>query len=113
MAELDELGAEGSAQSPASVPRDYETVLDEQSLQRWVTILAEAELFAFDTETTSLYYTEAQVVGVSFCVQPGEAAYVPCGHDYPGAPDVKHQTPTDYLVATLKAPAGAQSGDDL
>ena len=65
----------------------YETVLSEQAFQRWLKRLESAELFAFDTETTSLDYMQAELVGVSFSVDPGEAAYVPLAHDYPGAPD--------------------------
>ena len=49
--------------------------------------LNDAELFAFDTETTSLDYMQAQLVGMSFAVKAGEAAYLPVGHDYPDAPE--------------------------
>ena len=70
----------------ASAREHYETVLDEARFAEWLEILAQAELFAFDTETTSLNYMQARVVGVSFCVEPGKAAYVPFGHDYIGAP---------------------------
>lgn len=66
---------------------NYETVLDKKSFQRWFARLEKAGLFAFDTETTSLDYMQARVVGVSFAVKAGEAAYVPFAHDYPGAPD--------------------------
>ena len=64
----------------------YETVLTVEHLERWIDKLATAELFAFDTETTSLDYMRAELVGVSFSVRPGEAAYVPVAHDYDGAP---------------------------
>ena len=64
----------------------YVVVTDEAALEEWLARLEAAELFAFDTETTSLDYMQAEVVGVSFAVAPGEAAYVPLGHDYPGAP---------------------------
>ena len=64
----------------------YETVLDAADFDRWLQRLTAAEVFAFDTETTSLDYMEAQVVGVSFAVAVGEAAYVPLAHDYLGAP---------------------------
>lgn len=67
--------------------RRYETVLSEGSLEEWLARLRNAELFAFDTETTSLDYMQAEIVGVSFCVEPGHAAYVPLAHAYPGAPD--------------------------
>ncbi len=65
----------------------YETVWDEAALARWLQKLEQAPLFAFDTETTALEYMQAEIVGLSFAVAPGEAAYVPLAHDYPGAPD--------------------------
>jgi DNA polymerase-1 len=77
-------------EAPAAVlaaPRAYETVTDRDALARWLDALRGAELFAFDTETTSLDYMQAEIVGISFCVQPGRAAYVPLAHDYAGAPD--------------------------
>jgi DNA polymerase-1 len=76
-----------------------ECILDRASLQRWLGRLREAEVFAFDTETTSLDYMQAEVVGVSFAVESGEGAYVPCAHDYPGAPD---QIPREELLASLR-----------
>ena len=65
----------------------YETVLTEVRLDAWLQRLQSAGLFAFDTETTSLDYMVARLVGVSFAVTGGEAAYVPLAHDYPGAPE--------------------------
>jgi DNA polymerase-1 len=67
--------------------RRYETILDEPGLARWLERIGRAELTCFDTETTSLDPMAAQLVGLSFCVQPGEAAYIPLAHRYPGAPD--------------------------
>ena len=64
-----------------AAPREYEVVLDEAALGRWLETLAQSALFAFDTETTSLDYMQARIVGVSFCVEPGRAAYVPLGHN--------------------------------
>lgn len=80
-------------------PREYEVVLDEAALGRWLETLAQSALFAFDTETTSLDYLQARIVGVSFCVEPGRAAYVPLGHDYVGAPE---QLDRDVVLARLK-----------
>ncbi len=77
----------------------YETVLDAADFDRWLEQLTAAELFAFDTETTSLDYMEAQVVGVSFAVDVGEAAYVPLAHDYLGAPA---QLDRDMVLGRLK-----------
>jgi len=84
---LSELGGMQASSTHTADKPEYETVLDEQRLDYWVQQLRDAELFAFDTETTSLQATQAQLVGVSFCTEPGVAAYVPVGHDYPGAPD--------------------------
>ncbi len=67
--------------------RRYETILDEAGLARWIAKLDAADLSCFDTETTSLDPMAAQLVGLSFCVQAGEACYIPLAHRYPGAPD--------------------------
>ncbi|MDF2182978.1 DNA polymerase I [Neptuniibacter sp. CAU 1671] len=71
----------------APVDLHYEQILTEAELKPWLEKLEAAELFAFDTETTSLNYMEAELVGVSFAIEPGKAAYVPVGHDYMGAPE--------------------------
>ena len=78
---------------------DYEIILEKEQLAAWIERLGEAESFAFDTETTSLDYMQADLVGVSFAVRSGEAAYVPCGHDYDGAPK---QLTREYLLAALR-----------
>lgn len=65
---------------------EYETLLDWERFLVWLERLQDAALFAIDTETTSLDYMEADIVGVSFAVEPGRAAYVPVGHRYPGLP---------------------------
>jgi len=78
--------ADPAAAALASIPRRYETVMDWEALSRWIDALGVAELFAFDTETTSLDYMTTEIVGVSFCIEPGHAAYVPLAHDYAGAP---------------------------
>ncbi|ASJ70174.1 DNA polymerase I [Granulosicoccus antarcticus] len=76
-----------SADVSDPVERRYETILTLDALDGWISRLEAAELFAFDTETTSLDYMVAEVVGVSFSVAEGEAAYVPLAHDYEGAPE--------------------------
>ena len=63
-----------------TVDRDYETILSMDALDRWIAQLEAAELAAFDTETTSLDYMQAKIVGVSFAIAPGKAAYVPLAH---------------------------------
>jgi DNA polymerase-1 len=75
------------AATVARVPRHYETITSWPDLERWLERLRRAALMAFDTETTTLDYMRAQIVGVSFCVEPGFAAYVPLQHDYAGAPE--------------------------
>ena len=65
---------------------DYTAVLDEKTLDTWIAKLEAAEYFAFDTETTSLEYMRAEIVGLSFAVKAGEAAYVPMAHSYADAP---------------------------
>ncbi|MFC3032963.1 DNA polymerase I [Pseudoalteromonas fenneropenaei] len=74
-----------AADSP--IDAQYETILTVEQLQRWADKLKAAELFAFDTETTSLDYMQAKLVGMSFAVAPGDAAYLPLAHDYVGAPE--------------------------
>ncbi|MGH1460549.1 MAG: DNA polymerase I [Neptuniibacter sp.] len=88
---------ESLPEAPAEV--EYHLVLEESELDVWLEKLSAAELFAFDTETTSLNYMEAELVGVSFCVEPGRAAYVPVAHDYMGAPE---QISREVLLAKLK-----------
>ncbi|MFT5482190.1 MAG: DNA polymerase-1 [Halieaceae bacterium] len=77
----------------------YDVILEEAQFKSWLAKLESAEMFAFDTETTSLNYMEARVVGVSFAVTEGEAAYVPFGHDYVGAPQ---QLSEDYVLCALQ-----------
>jgi len=72
---------------PAAAKAEYETVLTEKALEKWLKRIDKAALVALDTETTSLNYMEAEIVGISVCVKTGEAAYIPLAHRYPGAPD--------------------------
>ncbi len=98
-APLTVAGIDDAAQAIAAAPRQYETIMTEQQLADWLAKLEAAELFAFDTETTSLEYMQAQIVGVSFAVAPGQAAYLPLRHDYAGAPD---QLDREASLAKLK-----------
>lgn len=66
---------------------DYETILTTSQLDEWLNQLSSAELISIDTETTSLDYMQAEIVGISFAVSENRAAYVPLQHDYAGAPD--------------------------
>jgi DNA polymerase-1 len=80
-------GASEPTSRPPAPARQYETISTQQQLDHWIDALKTADLFAFDTETTSLNYMQACVVGLSFCIEPGKAAYLPLAHDYAGAPE--------------------------
>jgi len=92
-------GSASAAHATFIATRRYETVADEAGLERWLAKIEPAELTCFDTETTSLDPMTAQLVGLSFCVQAGEAAYIPLAHRYPGAPD---QLDRERTLARLK-----------
>ncbi|PRB82861.1 DNA polymerase I [Pseudomonas sp. MYb185] len=104
---LDELLREAKAAGDAveapgqavSVEAQYETILDQARLDHWLQRLREAPLFAFDTETTSIYAQQAELVGVSFAIDPHQAAYVPLAHSYMGVPE---QLDRDQVLAALK-----------
>jgi len=81
------------------VATDYQVVMEKVEFEAWLKRLQSSQLFAFDTETTSLDYMQAQIVGVSFAIEPGKAAYVPVAHNYPGAPE---QLERDWVLARLK-----------
>ena len=107
--------AEGAGPAiEAGTPARYETVLSAGQLDQWLDRLHAADLIAFDTETTSLNYMEARIVGVSFAVRENEAAYVPLGHDYADAPA---QLPLAGTLARLKPiledPGKAKVGQNL
>src|SRR5260370_18506513 len=85
-------------EAPA-VARDYHKILSQDALDAWLAKLAAAPLMSFDTETDSLDYMRARIVGLSFAVAPGEAAYVPLAHDYAGAPQ---QLDREKVLATFQ-----------
>lgn len=87
------------AVKPDISSENYETILDEEALNRWTQILREAGEFAFDTETDSLDNLSARLVGMSFAAKAGHAAYVPIGHDYLDAPD---QLLTEQVLRVMK-----------
>jgi DNA polymerase-1 len=107
--------AEGDAPAPGpAAGRQYETVLDEPALEAWLARLRDSEVFAFDTETTSLDYMAAEIVGISFSDRPGEAAYVPLAHDYPGAPpQLDRGQVLQKLRPLLEDPSAAKVGHHL
>lgn len=88
-----------SIDEPLSLDTEYATLLEEKAFKQWLQQLKQAELFAFDTETTSLDYMQAELVGLSFSVTPGKAAYVPVAHDYPGAPP---QLDREWVLTQIK-----------
>lgn len=101
LTELAQPSSDKASPEPIGVvtKQDYETILTEGRLQHWLAKLNNADLFAFDTETTSLDYIDARLVGLSFAVEPREAAYLPLAHDYIGAPD---QLDFDTTLALFK-----------
>jgi DNA polymerase-1 len=111
--QLDEQAGEPEVVAEA-VHGDYETVLDWQSFDKWLHKIDEAALVAVDTETTSLDYMAAEVVGLSLAVTPGEAAYIPVAHDYPGAPDqLDRDEVLEKLRRFLEDPNAAKVGHHL
>ncbi|WP_261842840.1 DNA polymerase I [Aliamphritea ceti] len=91
------LAGEDVIAAPAEIV--YETLLEQEQLDSWLKTLEDAELFAFDTETDSLNYMQANLIGLSFAVEPGKAAYVPLAHDYMGVPV---QLDRDAVLAQMK-----------
>lgn len=101
---LSEMGQDlppqaGSPEIGEFKPGRYQTILDKQEFNQWVQRLSRCEGFAFDTETTSLNTQQAELVGVSFAIDVGEAAYVPVAHSYMDAPE---QLDRDWVLAQLK-----------
>jgi DNA polymerase I len=103
-----------AAPEAAPLQHEYETLTTWEAFERWLKLLREAELFAFDIETTSLDYMRAEIVGVSFGLETGTAAYLPLAHAYPGAPE---QLPRTEALAKLKPiledPARGKAGHNL
>jgi DNA polymerase-1 len=105
------VGDEPDADAPDI---DYQTILTQAEFDVWLARLRDAELIAFDTETTSLNYMQAEVVGLSFAVEPGQAAYLPVAHDYPGAPDQLNRDDVFRQIGPLLAdPVVAKLGHHL
>ncbi len=106
---LNELDGQTTAVSGGTAPevpavdkiekRDYEIITTKASLKKWLKRIKDKGIFAFDTETTSISYMDAEVVGLSFAVEMGEAAYLPVAHDYEGAPD---QLSRDEVLEVFK-----------
>ena len=101
-------------QPQANLPREYETITTWERLGHWLQVLKSAELAAVDTETDSLDPMRARIVGISFAVEPGRAAYVPLAH---AGPDLPEQLPLqgvlDQLKPWLEAPAHLKVGQNI
>jgi DNA polymerase-1 len=106
---LKDAAPAGAAPAPTPPPqshseskpleRHYDTLLDEHELAKWLKVIDAAALVAFDTETTGLDPLTAQLVGMSFCAEPGRAAYLPLAHNYAGAP---RQVGVERALALLR-----------
>ena len=105
--------SDNSLLSPAA-DKDYQVILTQQQLDQWLQKLERAELVAFDTETTSLDYMQASIVGVSFAIAANQAAYVPLAHDYLGAPrQLDRDAVLEQLKPLLESPKLAKVGQNL
>ena len=108
---LNELGG---ARDMTADTVDYDVVVDESSLDSWLERLADSGEFAFDTETTDLDPMRARIVGLSFALKAGEAAYVPLQHDYPGAPEqLDREQVLERMRPLLEDPATGKIGQNL
>jgi DNA polymerase I len=112
------LGNEETPTTPAAedqhLTKQYDMVLDHEQFSIWLKRLQKADIFAFDTETSSLDYSKAEIVGVSFAVEPGKAAYVPLAHQYPGVPKQLDRTAVlEQLRPLLENPECAKLGQNL
>ena len=112
---LSELGGLSGGDDKAKSPSvDYQVIFDQKALNRWIKRLQSAELISVDTETTSLDPMQARIVGLSFTDRPCEAAYLPLGHDYAGAPDqLSLEDTLAQLKPLLENPALPKVGQNL
>ncbi|MDH0733719.1 DNA polymerase I [Pseudomonas sichuanensis] len=107
-------GTASVVEAPAAkVEPQYETILDQARFDAWLEKLRQAPLFAFDTETTGLDAQKAQLVGLSFAIEPNVAAYVPLAHDYEGAPaQLDREAVLQALKPLLEDPAKGKVGQN-
>ncbi|MCP1728150.1 DNA polymerase-1 [Natronospira proteinivora] len=119
--ELDEGSGNAVTASPdqagagaAEENNDYQVLLKEAELDEWIKRLKQTDLMAVDTETTSIHYRQAELVGLSFAIEPGEAAYLPLAHDYEGAPtQIDRATALKKLKPLLEDPNLAKVGHHI
>ncbi|MCP4471830.1 MAG: DNA polymerase I [Gammaproteobacteria bacterium] len=114
---LDELGDDGAAAvgpGKSKPDADYQCVLTQADFDQWLERLRKAGTFAVDTETTSIDYMQAELVGISLCVEPGEACYIPLAHRYDGAPEqLDKATVLAALKPLLEDPAIGKIGQNI
>jgi DNA polymerase-1 len=104
----------GEAVAEVALKTDYEIIYTGAALKTWIDRLSAAPVFAFDTETTSLDYMVAKIVGLSFCCEAGKAAYVPLAHDYEDAPDqLDLEQVLDLMRPLLEDPGRTIIGQNL
>ncbi|MBB1425209.1 DNA polymerase I [Shewanella sp. SG44-2] len=97
-----------------TIEAEYETILTMESLDKWIEKLNRAELIAIDTETTSLNYMEAELVGLSFATEAGKAAYLPLAHDYLDAPQqINKASALEKLRPILEGDTPQKVGQNL
>jgi len=109
---LKELGDDGGKKE--TVKADYRTIASKEALLALVSELEASELFAVDTETTSLDSMQAELVGLSFSIQAGRAVYIPVAHEYPGAPEqLDRKDVLDLLRPVLQDPGQAKVGQHI
>ena len=102
------------AQKDKSIERDYQAIMDEKGLEALLEQLKNAKRFALDTETTATDPMQARLVGLSFCITPGQAWYIPVGHNYLGAPDqLDLKTVLDRLQPILCDPTIEKIGQNI
>ncbi len=105
---------EAMSAEPREVVRNYETLASCEDLERWLAKLRAADLIVMDAETTSLDYMRAEIVGLSFCIEPGTAAYLPLAHDYAGAPpQLDRARALEALKPILEDPEKPKLGHNL
>lgn len=97
--QLEQASGSKDSATAAAAAADYQLLLSMEELEAWLQRLQQAELFALDLETNSLDYMRAEICGISFAIEPGEAAYVPVAHSYLDAPE---QLPLDVVLERLK-----------
>ncbi|MBT4196199.1 MAG: DNA polymerase I [Gammaproteobacteria bacterium] len=113
---LDELESEGFEIEPAepAPETEYEVILDQPSFDSWLQKISSVELFAIDTETTSINYMDAEIVGLSLCVEENKACYIPLSHNYSGAPEqLNRQQVLQALKPVLENPEIGKVGQNI